>query len=79
MPWTDQDKQKMDNAAADAQNELVDMENVEEHFPAVAAWWKRHYRKAGHKRLAYILLEYAPEEPGPAFNPATKSFENGSE
>jgi len=79
MAWTEQDKQKMDNAAIDAQNELVDMENVDEHFSFVAAWWDRHYQKAGHKRLAHILLEYAPKAPEPVYNPATKRFENNHE
>jgi hypothetical protein len=24
----------------------------------VAAWWRKHYLQAGHRRLARILLEY---------------------
>ena len=25
-------------------------------FGLIAAWWERWFRKAGHKRLAYILM-----------------------
>lgn len=56
MPWTEADKQAMDNAATDAENDLVNYD--QEPFQIVADWWAKWYLKAGHKRLARILLEY---------------------
>ena len=56
---TEEDRQKMDSAAIDAQN---DLENVsDEALAKVANWWKKWYLKAGHRRLARILLEFASE------------------
>ena len=53
---TDEDRQKMDNAAVDAQN---DLENVsDEALTEIANWWRR-WIKAGHKRLGRVLLQYA--------------------
>jgi len=61
MAFTDEDRQVMDNAAVDAENDAA--ENVpDEALAEIASWWKRHYLKAGHKRLARILLQYAPKE-----------------
>jgi len=61
MAFTEQDRQAMDNAAAGAENDAA--ENVpEEALNEVANWWKRHYLKAGHKRLARVLLQYASKE-----------------
>lgn len=52
-----QDQVLMDQAAESAAKELDEMPNgpVKE----VANWWKRHYLKAGHKRLAQRLLKHA--------------------
>jgi hypothetical protein len=46
---------EMNQAAVDAQNDLtnIDPEAVEK----VAAWWKKWYLKAGHKRLGRILVK----------------------
>lgn len=63
MTFTEEDRQAMDNAAADAENDsnTVDDNSMQE----VANWWKRWYLKAGHKRLARVLLQYAPKEVAP--------------
>lgn len=47
--------EQMDIAAADAQNDLVnvDPEAVEK----VRVWWEKWYRKAGHKRLGRIIVK----------------------
>lgn len=60
MAFTQEDKDKMDMAAADAENDsnTVDDNSMQE----VATWWRKWYIKAGHKRLARILLQYAPKE-----------------
>lgn len=47
---------KMDEAAAKAKAELATL--PPEHVAHVAAWWKRHFGTAGHKRLARVLMEY---------------------
>ena len=57
MPWTEADKQAMDNAATNAEQDLDNVENLEA-FEIVANWWAKWYLKAGHKRLARILLQY---------------------
>lgn len=57
MAFTEQDKQEMDNAAVDAQNELVDM--PDDALAMVANWFHRWYMRAGYKRLGRILIEYA--------------------
>lgn len=59
MSFTDEDRQKMDTAATDAQMELADGDISEDALRVVANWWKKWYLSAGHKRLARILLEYA--------------------
>ena len=58
MTWTEEDKQAMDNAAIDAENDLASESYPEEHIVTVANWWSVWYIKAGHKRLARILLQY---------------------
>lgn len=64
--FTDEDRQAMDSAAVDAENDAA--ENIpDEPLNVVANWWKKHYIKAGHKRLAAkylqrILLRYASKE-----------------
>ena len=54
---TDEDRQKMDNAAVDAQNDLEDVSD--EALNIVANWWRKWASKAGHKRLGRVLLQYA--------------------
>lgn len=46
----------MDKAAEEAKKELDSF--PPEHVASVAAWWKRNYTKAGHKRLGRLLVEY---------------------
>ncbi|MSQ11995.1 MAG: hypothetical protein EXR48_04800 [Dehalococcoidia bacterium] len=52
----------MDQAAREASGALnaayVDSDDAKKAVDYMAAWWKKHYLKAGHKRLARILLEY---------------------
>lgn len=54
---TDEEKTKMqqamDSAAVSAAKELSPCKTVAE----VADWWRRWYLKAGHKRLARLLME----------------------
>lgn len=53
---------KMDAAALDAKKEFVEMKantdkaTFEAIHGLIASWWKRWFQKAGHKRLAYILM-----------------------
>ena len=68
----------MDNAASDAENDLLEVD--EEALRAVANWWKKWFGKAGHKRLGRILLQYSSESSGNgnnkiALNPNTNKFE----
>lgn len=44
-----------DKAAIEAQNDLANVDPV--HVEAVAAWWKKWYLTAGHKRLGRILVK----------------------
>lgn len=70
MAFTQEDKDKMDRAATDAENDLTDIVDKlslptsvpEGMLAGIADWWRRHYLKAGHKRFARILLQYAPKE-----------------
>ena len=57
--FTEEDKQKMDDAAADAQNDIVDSEVDLEALRVVANWWRKWVPKAGHRRLGRVLLEHA--------------------
>lgn len=52
--------QDMDNAAADAENALIDIDK--EAINAVAEWWKNWYMKTGHKRLGRVLLAQLKKE-----------------
>jgi len=52
--------EKMDAAAREAEKELREL--PEDAVRKVAAWWKKWYLKAGHKRLGRLLLTYAREE-----------------
>jgi hypothetical protein len=58
--------QDMDKAAREAAEELekarIDSDEQAKAVEFVAQWWRRHYLKAGHKRLARALLEYAPRK-----------------
>jgi len=56
------DPQAMDNAAAEAENDLLNVD--EQALVKVANWWRKWYMKAGHKRLGRILLQYAEKEEG---------------
>ena len=57
MAWTEADKQAMDDAATDAEQDLDNVGNIEA-FQVVADWWAKWVMKAGHKRLGRILLQY---------------------
>ena len=57
---TDEDKQRMDNAAVDAQNDLEDVSD--EALKEIANWWRKWVGDAGHKRLGRVLLQYADKE-----------------
>ena len=59
MAFTEEDRQKMDDAATEAENELSEIPD-ELVFP-VANWMKKWHMKAGYKRLGKILLESATE------------------
>ena len=57
---------KFDPAAMDEAAKIA-MEDFKNTFPdeekvSFARWWKKHYMKAGHKRLARGLLLYAPKK-----------------
>lgn len=66
MAYTPYDPATMDLAANDAEQELAGVS--EDALQIVATWWERHYRKAGHKRLGRILLQYVPKEAKDADN-----------
>jgi len=60
MAFTEEDKQKMDNAAADAQNALMEMDGLDDKtMRSLGNWWREHVGDAGHKRLGRVLLEFA--------------------
>ena len=60
MAFTKKDQEKMDRAADDARKELDTMDTGI--VTAIAAWWRKWFGDAGHKRLGRALLEFAPEE-----------------
>lgn len=70
MAWTEEDKQTMDKAADVAREELEEIQHQYGSDPTlpfgsvqlVAGWWAKWYPKAGHKRLARILLQYKSKE-----------------
>lgn len=49
--------ENMDEAAEAAEEKLKEIS--EEHILPLANWWRENYQKAGHKRLAKILLKHA--------------------
>lgn len=53
--WEHLTPEQMDQFAADAQNDLVDVDP--EAIEKVATWWKKWYKKAGHKRLGRVLIK----------------------
>lgn len=55
----DFDKQAMDDAAIDAQNDLVNVDIPDEALIQIGNWIKKWYMKAGYKRLGRILLEHS--------------------
>lgn len=60
MAFTNEDKQRMDNAVADAQNALMEMDDLDdETMRKLGNWWRDNVGDAGHKRLGRILLEFA--------------------
>lgn len=56
--------EEMDEAAEQAKQEL---EKSIQSMSALelASWWKKHYQKAGHKRLGRVLVSLNPA-PTPA-------------
>lgn len=54
---SDEDRQAMDNAAAEAEKEL---EGIDDNaLKLVGSWVKRWYLTAGYKRLGRVLLKHA--------------------
>lgn len=53
---------EMDEAIVPAREDLETL--PKEAVEAVGAWMKRHYLKAGYKRLSKLLLEAAPKVEG---------------
>ena len=62
MAFTEKDKQAMDSAAADAQNDLLDV--PDEALILVANWFRKWFPKAGYKRLGRVIVQYAEKEGG---------------
>jgi len=60
MSFTEEDKEKMDQAAQGAKKDLDTIPN--DYIISLANWWKKWYMKAGHKRLARVLLQNTKEE-----------------
>lgn len=54
-------QQEMDAAARKAKTELQSKLSTWK-ARDVAAWWKRHYMQAGHKRLGRVLVELGKAE-----------------
>jgi len=49
----------IDGMDASAEFAAAQLKNLpKEHIETVSNWWKENYMKAGHKRLAKILLSY---------------------
>jgi hypothetical protein len=56
----------MEAAAQRAAEELAQLKREQpEAVTLVCAWWQRHYRAAGHKRLGRVLISQQPA-PQPA-------------
>ena len=57
MAWTREDAARMDTACKEAEAEFlgtIDSASAQ----AVAVWWAKWYRLAGHKRLGRLLVRY---------------------
>ena len=52
--------ENMDAAAVLADEKLKEISK--EHIIAIADWWRSNYLKAGHKRLAKLLLAYSTKK-----------------
>lgn len=69
MSFTDQDRQAMDDAAVEAENELNAGDYPDEVVLPVARWMQKWFPKAGYKRLGRILVgiaeEHQPKEAEP--------------
>jgi len=48
---------KVMDAAQDQAHEAISAEQIKS-FKVVARWWDQWFRRAGHKRLARIVLEF---------------------
>jgi len=57
MAFTDEDRLAMDDAASGAENDLAENYDSDQ-VTILADWWASWFMKAGHKRLARILLQY---------------------
>ena len=57
MPVNEEVVKNMDAAAEVAEEKLKEISK--DVTIQIADWWKNNYMKAGHKRLAKILLTYA--------------------
>lgn len=57
MPTNEEVLKGMDEAARAAEESLKELPTNA--ITQVADWWRTNYTKAGHKRLAKILLGYA--------------------
>jgi hypothetical protein len=53
------DPQTMDNAATEAENDLINL--PDDIVNPMAEWWGKWYLKAGHKRLGRILVQIYKE------------------
>lgn len=57
MAFDPQTAGQMDQAAEEARHELKEIiNNSKNQIKDVGAWWKKHYAKAGHKRLGRVLI-----------------------
>ena len=60
------DPQAMDNAAHEAEQDLLGSDGAKENYPteaidAIAGWWFKWFLKTGHKRLGRILVGIAKD------------------
>ena len=53
--WERLTPEQMNQHAVEAQNDLVEVD--QEALEKVANWWRKWYKKAGHKRLGRILVK----------------------
>lgn len=60
--FTEADRQRMEDAAVGAQNELMGMDDLDdETLHKLGNWWRENIA-AGHKRLGRIILEFADKK-----------------